>query len=295
MLDFDFHSPEEEVVLPLYKAHGIRVFVKRDDLIHPYISGNKWRKLKHPLQQAKKEQKSLLVTFGGAWSNHLLATACAGAKFGFRTYGFVRGEVIENPVLKLCQIFGMELHFVDRESYRNKNVLFNTHFANSTDAFFIDEGGFGMLAAQGCAEITNEWNRSYDHCFCACGTGTTLAGLAQGIAAQQGATLLHGVPVLKGGGFIRHEIQKLGVDDPSAVQLHLDYHFGGYAKTKPELIGFIKTFTQQTSLLIEPTYTGKLFYALHDLIVKRKIERGATVLVLHTGGLTGLLGMLHKF
>lgn len=295
MLHFDFYSPEEELVLPLYELHGIRVFVKRDDLIHPYISGNKWRKLKYPLQQAQKEKKKLLVTFGGAWSNHLLATACAGAKFGFRTYGFVRGEAVDNPVLKLCQIFGMELQFVDRERYRNKTALFDTHFANSTDAFFIDEGGFGMLAAQGCAEITNELSQVYDHCFCACGTGTTLAGLAMGLATQQTGTVLHGIPVLKGAGFIRDEIQKLGIIDSSAVQLHLDYHFGGYAKTKPELIEFIKMFAQQTSLLIEPTYTGKLFYALHDLILKRKIERGSTVLMVHTGGLTGLLGMLHKF
>lgn len=295
MLDFDFYSPEEEIVLPFYEEHGVRVFVKRDDLIHPYISGNKWRKLKYPLQQAKKDGKSLLVTFGGAWSNHLLATACVGARFGFRTYGFVRGEVIDNPVLKLCQLFGMKLNFVDREHYRDKEALFDTHFGNSEEAYFVDEGGYGVLAAQGCAEITNELHRIYDHCFCACGTGTTLAGLALGINAHQWTTTLHGVPVLKGGDFIRDEIAELGVSNATDIRLHLDYHFGGYAKTKPELIEFIKTFTRQTAILIEPTYTGKLFYAVHELIVQKQIARGSTVLVVHTGGLTGLLGMLDKF
>ncbi|MBD1422979.1 1-aminocyclopropane-1-carboxylate deaminase/D-cysteine desulfhydrase [Sphingobacterium chuzhouense] len=295
MLDFDFYSPEEEIALPFYEEHRVRVFVKRDDLIHPYISGNKWRKLKYPLQQAKKEGKSRLVTFGGAWSNHLLATACAGAKFGFRTYGFVRGETIDNPVLKLCQLFDMELHFVDRESYRDKKALFDIHFANSEEAYFIDEGGYGLLAAQGCTEITNELHRTYDHCFCACGTGTTLAGLALGINTQQCGTTLHGVPVLKGGDFIRDEIVKLGVLNAVDIRLHLDYHFGGYAKTKPELIEFIKMFTRQTSILIEPTYTGKLFYAVHDLIGQKQIAEESTVLVVHSGGLTGLLGMLDKF
>lgn len=295
MLDFDFYSPEEEIALPFYKERGVRVFVKRDDLIHPYISGNKWRKLKYPLQQAKTAGKTLLVTFGGAWSNHLLATACAGAKFGFRTYGFVRGDQIDNPVLQLCQLFGMKLHFVDRERYRDKKGLFNLYFRDSREAYFIDEGGYGTLAAQGCSEIANEICRTYDHVFCACGTGTTLAGLADGVAMRQWKTTLHGVPVLKGGSFILDEIANLGIIDAANVRLHLDYHFGGYAKTKPELIEFIKTFTRQTSIVVEPTYTGKLFYAVHDLIGQEQIASGSKVLVIHSGGLTGLLGMLDRF
>lgn len=295
MLDFDFYSPEEEIILPLYQAHDVQVFVKRDDLIHPYISGNKWRKLKYPLQAAQQAGKSQLVTFGGAWSNHLLATACAGAKFGFRTYGFVRGEVVENPVLKLCQLFGMKLHFVDRQSYRDKKELFARHFASSNDAYFIDEGGYGDLAAKGCAEIIDGLSHEYDHCFCACGTGTTLAGIAQGISSRGWNTAVHGVPVLKGGDFILEEIKQLGISDTDRIQLHLDHHFGGYAKTTPELIDFIKTFTQDTALLIEPTYTGKLFYAVHEFIVRKRPAPGSTILVVHSGGLTGLLGMLDKF
>lgn len=295
MLEFDFHSPEEEIVHPLYQAYDVRVFVKRDDLIHPYISGNKWRKLKYPLQQAKEENKTQLITFGGAWSNHLLATACAGAKFGFRTFGFVRGEMIDNPVLQLCQLFGMELHFVGREDYKDKKTLFNTYFANADEAYFIDEGGYGDLAAYGCSEITNELVRAYDHCFCACGTGTTLAGIAHGMHLRRWTTEIHGVPVLKGGSFILDEIAKLGIKNNDCLHLHTDYHFGGYAKTKPELIDFVKSFTRETGILIEPTYTGKLFYAVHDLIAKQRIARESTVLVIHSGGLTGLLGMLDRF
>lgn len=295
MLDFDFHSPEEEIALPFYEEYGVRVFVKRDDLIHPYISGNKWRKLKYPLQQAQKEGKNRLVTFGGAWSNHLLATACAGAKFGFSTFGFIRGEVLNNPVLQLCKLFGMELHFVERERYKDKKALFETHFANAEDTCFIDEGGYGVLATQGCAEIVDELVRPYDHCFCACGTGTTLAGIAKGIHNHRWTTEIHGIPVLKGGDFILDEVVKLGVTNTEYIRLHLDYHFGGYAKTKPALIDFVKSFTRDTALLIEPTYTGKLFYAVHDLIAQKQIAKGSTVLIIHSGGLTGLLGMLDRF
>jgi len=292
MLAFDIYSPEEEIFFPLYAEKEVRVFVKRDDMIHPYISGNKWRKLNYPLQEAQAQEKSTLVTFGGAWSNHLLATACAGAKFGFHTYGFVRGEEVHNPVLALCKLFGMSLHFVDREAYRDKTTLFERYFGKQAEAFFIDEGGYGKAGVRGVSELMHELNQSYDHCFCACGTGTTLAGLASG--NNNGQMILHGVPVLKGGEFIQEELEKLQIM-PYKVHLHLSYHFGGYGKTKPELIAFIKSFTQQTGIVIEPTYTGKLFYAVHDLIQKDYFPKGVKILVLHTGGLTGFLGYTELF
>lgn len=295
MLRFDFYSPEEELLLPHYQEKGVRVFVKRDDLIHPYISGNKWRKLKHPLQQAQQQGKSRIVTFGGAWSNHLLATACAGARFGMHTVGFVRGEPVSNPVLQLCAIFGMELRYTEREQYQDKKHLFEEHFGDDGQAYFIDEGGYGPLAASGCAEIIAELTQPYDHIFCACGTGTTAAGLLQGMQQANYKAQLHAVPVLKGGDFIRQEIEKLGVLAYESLHLHTEYHFGGYAKTKPELISFVKDFTQRTGILIEPTYTGKLFFALHDLLDKGRFAPGDSILLLHTGGLTGLLGMLDKF
>jgi len=287
MLAFDIYSPEEEVFFPIYAEKGVRLFVKRDDMIHPYISGNKWRKLKHPLARARETGKSLLVTFGGAWSNHLLATACAGAKFGFRTQGFVRGEAVRNPVLAICRLFGMELHFTDRTAYRDKTALFGHYFGRDAEAFCIDEGGRGADGARGAGELLQELGQSYDHCFCACGTGTTLAGLA--LANGDSAMQMHGVPVLKGGEFLYGELEKLGAD-PEKVHLHTDYHFGGYAKAKPELLAFVRSFAQRTGIMIEPTYTGKLFYALHDLIQRDFFPPGSKILAIHTGGLTGFLG-----
>ncbi len=295
MLTFDFYSPEEEIFHPLYKEKKVRVFVKRDDLIHPYISGNKWRKLKYPLAEAKRGNMRRLVTFGGAWSNHLLATACAGAKFGFQTYGFVRGEAVDNPVLKLCLLFGMQLTFVDRTSYQDKKGLFDQHFGNDHQAFFIDEGGYSTLAAKGCSELITQLKHTYDCIFCACGTGATAAGLLIGLQQAHLQTELHAVPVLKGGQFIERAIMDLGVAIDKRFHIHLDYHFGGYAKTKPELIAFVKQFSQHMGILIEPTYTGKMFFALHDLLQNDQISEGQCILLVHTGGLTGLLGMLDKF
>ena len=294
MLEFDIYSPEEQINLACYAEKSVQVFIKRDDLIHPFISGNKWRKLKYTLQEAKLNGISQLVTFGGAWSNHLLATANAGAKFGFQTYAFVRGEPVTNPVLALCKLFGMHLHFVDREAYRDKESLYAQHFAAQPQSLKIDEGGYGPLGMLGCADIIEELHRDYDHIFCACGTGTTLAGLEWGRQRNKLSFKTHGVPVLKGGSFIADEVQALAVD-PSAITLHLDYHFGGYAKTKPELLAFVQQFCRQTGIMIEPTYTGKMIYAVHDLIAQDYFPKNSKILILHTGGLTGFLGMYDKF
>ncbi|MEJ5054492.1 1-aminocyclopropane-1-carboxylate deaminase/D-cysteine desulfhydrase [Sphingobacterium sp. MYb382] len=293
MLAFSFYSPEEEIKSSLFREKKVRVFVKRDDLIHPYISGNKWRKLKYPLKEARKQGKNKLVTFGGAWSNHLLATAAAAAKFGFQSYAFVRGEEISNPVLTLCKVFGMHLHFVSRSDYQEKTVLFERYFTDDQEAFFINEGGYGTMAAQGVAELVSEFQEDYTDIICACGTGATVAGLIQGQAAGS-QTRIHGIPVLKGGDFIREEVAALGQDSTSLL-LHNDYHFGGYAKTKPELIQFVKDFSQETGILIEPTYTGKAFYGLYDLIKQNYFPPEAKIVIIHTGGLTGFLGMIDKF
>ncbi len=292
-LDFDFSSPVEAITLPLFAAHQVKVFVKRDDLIHPFISGNKWRKLKPILNLAEAENKKTLVTFGGAWSNHLLATACAGAKFGFQTHGFVRGESVQNPVLALCRLYGMELHFVDRSAYRDKQRLFDAHFS-SDDAVYIHEGGYGKLAASGCAEIIEELPQVYDHIFVASGTGTTAAGLASAVLAKQWPTRIHAVPVLKGGSFLKDDIRALAIT-PDDIVFHLEYHFGGYAKHNAELICFIRDFVRDTGMMIEPTYTGKAFYALTDLVKRGYFNAGTEILLIHTGGLTGFLGMYEQF
>jgi len=294
MYSFVVHSPVEPLDFPEFRDRQLTVDIKRDDLIHPFISGNKWRKLKYILQDARRLSKSHLVTFGGTWSNHLLATACAGARFGFRTTGFVRGEPVSNASLSLCTLFGMDLRFVDRTSYRNKLALYREHFAEDEAAYFIDEGGYSPEGTRGCGEIVNELTQPYDHIFCAAGTGTTLAGIASALTNRHVNTQLHGVPVLAGGDFLRTDISALNTS-PDAYILHTGYHFGGYAKTKPELISFIRYFCAQSGILIEPVYTGKLCYAVFDLARNDYFKPGDRILIIHTGGLVGILGMEEKF
>ena len=293
MIDLPIYSPVEEISNPLFSSKGVQLFIKRDDMIHPFISGNKWRKLKYILQDAKKLQKWHLVTFGGAHSNHLLATACAAAKFGFRSTGIVRGENVENETLLLCRLFGMQLIFADRENYRDKPGLFNRNFGNDSEAFFIDEGGSGNLAAKGCSELIDELPEVYDHLFCAAGTGTTAAGILSGINRKSMATKMHVIPVLKGADFLKQEIENLS--NGVSFEFHNEYHFGGYAKTNDELLTFIKDFTSSTGILIDPIYTGKLLFAIYDLISKDHFARGSRILAVHTGGLTGILGMANRF
>lgn len=293
-IDLEIYSPIHQLSNPLFNEQGIQVFIKRDDLIHPLISGNKWRKLKYLLKKATTEGKTHLVTFGGAYSNHLLATAAAAAKFGLKATGIVRGEAVENNTLFLCRLHGMQLIFTDRESYHDKPALFNKHFGNNASAFFISEGGASPEAAQGCAELVDELTDTYNHIFCACGTGTTAAGIINGLHQHQLNTQFHAIPVFKNGGFIKNEIDQYLIQ-PSVYKLHLDYHFGGYAKTTPELIDFITSFVQETGILIEPVYTGKMLYAIYDLAKQGYFKRGEKILAIHTGGLIGLLGMKDKF
>lgn len=291
--NFSFISPEQNITHPLYKSKELSVWLKRDDMIHPFISGNKWRKLKYNLLRAQGEGKQQIVTFGGAWSNHLLATACAGATFGFSTVGLVRGEQVRNPVLDMCRLFGMELQFLDRGVYRERTTLWKK-LEQAPNNYLIDEGGMGQEAVRGCEEMVDELQQVYNHIFCAAGTGTTAAGIARALDTKGLGAQLHVVPVLKNGGFIRDEMITLGASMEQTV-LHLDYHFGGYAKTKPELLDFVKDFSSKTGIMIEPTYTGKALYALHDLIKQNQFAPGSKILFLHTGGLTGLLGMLARF
>jgi len=293
-IDLTIYSPVQQVKDKLFDEQGIAVFIKRDDLIHPIISGNKWRKLKYILKKASAENKTHLVTFGGAYSNHLLATAAAAAKFGFKSTGIVRGEDLNNNTLFLCRLHGMNLIFVDRESYRDKPALFNQYFCDDPEAFFIDEGGAGAEGAKGCAELVDELTETYDHIFCACGTGTTAAGIINGLQSHKLNTEFHAVPVFKNGGFMKDEIDQC-LTAPTNYQLHTHYHFGGYAKADDELIAFIKRFVADTGILIEPVYTGKMLYAIYDLAGKSYFKPGSKVLAIHSGGIWGLLGMKDRF
>ena len=293
MINLAIYSPIEEIRYPVFQQKEVRVFVKRDDLIHPYISGNKWRKLKYILNEAESQDKKHLVSFGGAYSNHLLATACAAAKFGFSSTGIVRGEEVNNPTLTLCRLFGMKLIFIDRESYRYKHELFDKYFKQDPNAFFIDEGGAGEAAVLGCSELIDELADTYDHIFCAAGTGSTAAGILKGLEKNRLQTKLNVIPVLKGAGFLKDEI--VNFSSNSSFNFYQNYHFGGYAKTTPELLEFIKSFSRSTGILIDPVYTGKMFYSLFDLISKDEFPPQSRILAIHTGGSLGILGMAEQF
>lgn len=284
------YSPVQKIEIPAFN----NLFVKRDDLIDPYISGNKWRKLKYIIQEIKNTNKSHLVTFGGAYSNHLVATAAAAARTGLKSTAFVRGEEIKNEMLLLCSLFGMELIFTDRTSYKDKQNLYNKYFSNDAQAYFIDEGGASYEAVKGCAEIIDQLTDTYDHIFCAAGTGTTAAGLLAGLQKNKLTTKLHVISVLKNGHFLRDEISRyVAVDDH--LVLHTGYDFGGYAKSTPELFSFIKSFTASTGILLDPIYTAKMFYAITDLREKNLLHPNSKILALHTGGLLGIFGMKDKF
>ena len=289
-IDLEIYSPVQQINNKLFDERGITLQIKRDDLIHPLISGNKWRKLKYILKKASAQNKTHVVTFGGAYSNHLLATAAAAAKFGFKSTGIVRGEEVTNDTLFLCRLHSMEMLFTDRESYRDKPALFDKYFGDDANAFFINEGGASAEGAQGCAELVDELTQTYDHIFCACGTGTTAAGIINGLQNHGLNTEFNAVPVFKNGGFMKDEIDKY-LTAPAAYQLHTEYDFGGYDK----LISFIKQFVDATGILIEPIYTGKMLYAIYDLAGKGYFKPGSSILAIHTSGLIGLLGMKEKF
>ena len=293
MLNLLFEPPIQQLSLPVFREHGVNVYMKREDLIHPFISGNKWRKLKYVLQDAQSQNKHTLVSFGGAYSNHLVALACAGALYGFKTVAFIRGEEVQNYMLGLCKTWGMELHFTSRERYKNKTLLYDS-FATET-CYFIDEGGKGVLAAKGCEEMLENVN-GFTHIFCAVGTGTTFAGLAN--AATPKGIKTEGICVLKGAAEIDQEItllltKKTAVSNklkPNDLwKVHHQFHGGGYAKTTPELVAFIDDFASQTGILLDPIYTAKMMQGVIALTKENYFNKGDSILTIHTGGLLGLL------
>lgn len=286
MLKIPFETPVQVLHLPVFEKYGVEVSIKRDDMIHPFISGNKWRKLKYVLEDAQQQNKSLLVSFGGAYSNHLLALACAGASIGFKTVGFVRGDAVSNPMLSLCRMFGMQLNFLDRESYTDKRKVFDQQFGENTSAYFIDEGGRGMLAVKGCEEIIPK-DLDVNRVICAVGTGTTLAGIARAVGQMQGVA--EGICVLKGAQEMDLEIAQMA---GFPVKVHHSFHCGGYAKSNPELIDWIQDVASRTGILFDQVYTGKMLLAIKHLTEQGYYKRGERLLLIHTGGLMGLLSRL---
>jgi len=277
----------------------VNLFVKREDLVDYELGGNKWRKMKYNLEAAAQQNHDTLLTFGGAYSNHIYATAAAGKRLGFHTIGIIRGEAHKelNPTLQFASDCGMQLEYVDRTTYRQKaEPKFIENLVEKHGRFYLlPEGGSSTLALRGCAEIITEIDQSFDFICSACGTGGTLAGLISGLNKQQQAI---GFAVLKGGDFISDNIKNLlqqaNAESSACWQIKTDYHFGGYAKTKPELWEFIEQFKRDFGIPLDGVYTGKMFYGLFDLIKKGFFPKGSQIIAIHTGGLQGNLGFNKK-
>lgn len=274
-------TPWQEVNTTWSQEAGIKLFVKRDDLIHPLISGNKWRKLKGILENSGPFD--VIHTFGGAYSNHLIATAALANKLGVSSVGIIRGEEpkYKSTVLELCEFYGMELQFVDREAYRQLKTKSGVVGTN----LYIPEGGSSSAGTIGCEDIINEQRIDLDHIYVASGTATTLAGI---LKANQGRSLVHGVSALKGGDFLENEVKALGVD--ADFDLILDMHEGGYARTTPSLMKFVEEFYNETEILLDPIYTSKAALAIKRSAENGDYRSGSRIGLVHTGGLTGWYG-----
>ncbi len=289
-------SVNQPVEWEIIRQKKVDLFVKRDDLLHKHISGNKYRKLFYNLLEAKKQGKKILLTFGGAFSNHIAATAAAGKEFGFETIGMIRGDELkhkpglpkENPTLSFALKQGMHLEFIDRKTYRDEkeNPVFIEKLKDKFgDFYLIPQGGTNRLAVQGTREILTGEDQAFDYIVTAVGTGGTIAGLIESASANQ--TVL-GFPALKEN-FLEKDIRKF--TQKNNWQLIRDYHFGGFAKINRQLVSFINRFYVNTGIPLDPVYTGKMFFGLVDLIQNDFFPPGTKILAVHTGGLQGIDAM----
>lgn len=276
----------------LLKNTSVKLFIRREDLIHPFVSGNKFRKLKYNLLEAKNQKKTTLLTFGGAFSNHIAATAFAGKQNGFKTKGIIRGDELaskinENPTLKFAQDNGMVFEFVSREAYRLKESddFIENLKNNYGDFYVIPEGGTNDLAVKGCEEILKEEDSFFDYICSSIGTGGTISGIINSALPHQKVL---GFPSLKGD-FLQKDIRKFA--DKENWTLISDYHFGGYGKVSIELIEFINSFYQENDIPLDPIYTGKMVFGVIDLIHQGYFPENSKILMIHTGGLQGIEGM----
>ena len=284
-------SPLTQVNDEAFTRQHVELWIKRDDLLHPVISGNKWRKLKFILNHALNLGADTIVSMGGAYSNHLHALAFAGRCLDLKTIGYVRGERPKdlNPTLLDLLDWGMELRFVSRGDYRQLRA-YGTYDGLPDlreGQYWLPEGGRAELALQGVAEIAGEIDKDYDVLAVACGTGTTLAGL---IAAKPPNATALGFSALKGAAFLNDDVRQLLANSQSGQgdwRILLDYHCGGFGKTTPALLDFIGQFQARHGVPLEPVYTGKMLYGIYDLMRQGCFKPGQRIVALHTGGLQG--------
>ena len=266
---------------------GLDLYLKREDLIHPLVSGNKFRKLKYNLQQAKEQSKKTILTFGGAFSNHILATSAAAKLNDLNSIGIIRGEELggenlektlsENETLRNAKAMGMQLHFID-ERLKNK----------FGDFYLVPEGGTNNFAIKGCEEILTKEDENFDVICCPVGTGGTIAGIINSSSDHQ---KILGFSALKGD-FLKEEVASHV--KKNNWEIIIDYHFGGYAKVDKGLIDFINKFKSEYNVLLDPIYTGKMMYGILDMVEKGEFPKNTRILAIHTGGLQGISGINKK-
>ena len=272
--------------------NNISLYVKREDLLHPIISGNKFRKLKFNLEEAKNKNQKVLVTFGGAFSNHIVAVAGAGKEFGFETIGIIRGEelqdkITDNPSLLQAQQLGMKFVFISREQYRLKETpnFIEQLKKDYGDFYLLPEGGTNELAIKGCEEILTSSDSEFTHICSSVGTGGTITGIINSSANNQN---IIGFSSLKGD-FLQNDIAKFANKQNWSV--NCDFHFGGYGKVTGELIDFINNFYLEHHINLDPIYTGKMMFGIINLIENNYFPPNSKILAIHTGGLQGIAGM----
>jgi 1-aminocyclopropane-1-carboxylate deaminase len=283
-------TPEEEIRTTLLHGAQVRLFIKREDVNHPRISGNKWWKLKYNLKEAARLKKDTILTFGGAYSNHIYATAAAAHEVGLESIGIIRGDELLplNETLQFAKSCGMKLRYISREMYRDKYAadFIRTLRDEFGDFYLLPEGGSNELAVQGVAEFTETFKTPYDYLCCSVGTGGTMAGLIRGLS---GTGKIIGFSALKGSKYLYDEVRKL---EPRYTnwEINGEYHYGGYAKVTPELLHFVKEFERLHGIPLDHIYTGKMMAGIFDLVSKNAFPAGTSILAIHTGGLRNHLG-----
>lgn len=272
--------------------NNITLHIKRDDLLHPFVSGNKIRKLKYNLIQAKAQNHHTILTFGGAFSNHIAAVAYVGFENNIKTIGIIRGEELKNQTssnatLSFAKAHGMKLEFVSRDDYRKKNdVEFLLNLEKKYGSCYIlPEGGTNDLAIKGCEEILTIQDSIFDYICCSVGTSGTIAGLINSASVSQ---KIIAFPALKGD-FIKKDIENK--TQKKNWNIESNYHFGGYAKVSDDFIAFINNFNITYQIPLDPVYTGKMMFGIFDMIHKKQFPENSKILAIHTGGLQGIDGM----
>lgn len=295
LLHSNYNSPLQLINDSLLTKHRLIVHIKRDDLIHPQISGNKWRKLKYNLEFAKLRGYQEILSFGGAYSNHIHALAYAGQHYGLKTIGIIRGEYdVNNPTIEQVKAAGMKVKFISRKDYKQRfDDNFLAHLKQiHPKALIIPEGGSNEFALKGLGEMVKEIPpRDADYIVCPCGSGGTSAGILKALSPDQ---RLLSIAVLKNADYLKEEIFQLAGNNSQQLEFKTEFHQGGYGKVTSELINFIDHFYENHNIQLEPIYSGKMMMGFYELVKQGFFQPNTRITLIHTGGLQGLNGMVQR-